>query len=271
MDAHFHIIDLFVAPGVLSVAEVPSSQPSLERAMNPLSFPLLVREALLQNDLPEDSQVPTDSLRLRLYCAAITLVPPSPTVQRGVGDAPRRSDDLLLKDFLQGDASAFEALIDRHLPWMTAWARKHLPPDDAEDVAQEAFIDLVKKVRALSLQAHTSLRGLLFGFLRTSMLRASQAQARRRSEPLEDEFLGTLADSNADPETSVLTQSSHAEIAEALARECTLLEQEVLLLTLEGRDDTFIATALGISVGYVRVLRHRAVVKLRKALGTPAS
>jgi RNA polymerase sigma factor (sigma-70 family) len=232
--------------------------------METLPFTLQVRGALLQLSLPLPSEAPPDSLRQRLYRAAITLVPPGLTAHRGASSPAHRTDEALLADFLRGDASAFEGLMTHHLQWMHAWALKSLPPHEADDAVQEAFTSLLQKAHQLPSRA--PLRGLLFGFLRISVLRARRSLSRRRGEPLDDEPLNTLTDDTSDPEVALLTQRSHAELAQALENSCTLTEQEVLLFTLEAQDDRTIASALDLTVGNVRVLRHRAMAKLRQAL-----
>jgi RNA polymerase sigma factor (sigma-70 family) len=238
--------------------------------MNPLPFTLLVRDALLQRSLPPAPEAAANTLRQRIYRAAVALVPPSPTALRSTGTPARRADDALLADFLRGDTSALEALMALHLPWMQAWALKHLPPHEVEDAVQEAFMGLLQKAPSLQLQAPLS--GYLFGFLRIAVLRALRSLSRRRGEPLEDAALNTLADAGPSPEAALLTQRSHAELAEALERSCTLREQELILFTLEGQDDRTIASALDITENHVRVLRHRALLKLRQALApSPAS
>jgi RNA polymerase sigma-70 factor (ECF subfamily) len=243
-------------------------QLSPPRTTASISFALLVRDTLLQRSLPTTLESPTDVLRQRLYRAAVALVPPSPTAQRGTGAPAHRTDEALLADFLHGDASAFEGLMAQHLKWMHNWSRRHLPPHEADDAVQEAFIALLQKAR--DLQLRVPLRSYLFGLLRIAVLRALRSIS-RRDEPLADERLDTLAlaATNEGPEAALLTQRSHAELAEALSRACTLREQEVILFTLEGQDDRTIASALEIKEGNVRVLRHRAMGKLRQALATP--
>jgi DNA-directed RNA polymerase specialized sigma24 family protein len=68
----------------------------------------------------------------------------------------------------------------------------------------------------------------------------------------------------------VLARSAHDEVAAAMLRVCTLREQEVLLFDLEDADDKLIAAALETTEGNVRVVRHRALAKLRNALIDPA-
>lgn len=239
--------------------------------MNLLSLTLLVRESLLQDILAQDLLAPDDALSQRLYREAVRLVPPSSTAQRSASKYKNTSDGATLGAFLQGDASAFEALMLRHLPWMQAWARKHLPADDADDAAQEAFITLLKKAPSVHFEPHASLRGYLFGLLRISVLRSLRSQARRRNEPLEDELLDMPDDTTPSPEDALFSQYSVGEISKALESSCNLREQEVILLTSQGEDDTYIAAALETSVQNVRTMRHRARSKLRDALASSAS
>ena len=230
----------------------------------------LLRDVLLERSLPAAPPASSAALRQRLYRQATSLVPPSAFNLRGAAERPKRSDEELLTAWLHGDASAFEALMDKHLGWMVAWAGQHLPLAEAEDAAQEAFIALFRG--ATRLQPGRPLKGYLFGLLRVEVLRAQRALHRRRGEPLEEEGPEgqALTDSSPTPEMALLHRRSHEEVAEALQRACSLREQEVLLFTLEGTPDSTIAKALETTEGNVRVLRHRALGKLRQALGVPA-
>jgi len=210
------------------------------------------------------------ALQHRLYRAATSLVPPTAAPLRAIGAQRVESDEALLAAFVRGDAGAFETLMQRHLGWMVTWACKQgLPQADAEDAAQEAFMALVRK--AAGLQLDGALRGYLFGLLRIQVLRARRSLQRRRGEPLEEDEDGNeLPSSEPSPAMKVLAQRAHVELAEAMHRVCTLREQEVLLFDLEDAADKDIAAALEMSEGNVRVIRHRAITKLRKALAEPA-
>jgi len=233
-----------------------------------MSIAALIREALLTRSVPA-TLPPTAALQHRLYRAAISIVPPTATTLRAIGAQRMESDEALLAAFASGDAGAFETLMQRHLGWMVAWACKHLPGLDAEDAAQEAFIALVRKAAGLHLDS--PLRGYLFGLLRIQVLRARRSLQRRRGEALDDDEAGAEVSSDEpSPAMKVLARRAHDEVAEAMLRVCTLREQEVLLFDLEDADDKLIATALDMTEGNVRVVRHRAITKLRKALAAPA-
>jgi RNA polymerase sigma-70 factor, ECF subfamily len=233
-----------------------------------MSTAALIREALLARTI-STSPPPPLALQHRLYRAAVAIVPPTATTLRAIGGQRLESDEALLAAFASGDAGAFEALMQRHLGWMVAWACKHLPEPDAQDAAQEAFITLVRKVAGLHLDS--TLRGYLFGLLRIQVLRARRSLQRRRGESLDDDEAGAEVPADEpSPAMKVLAQRARDELAEAMLRVCTLREQEVLLFDLEDADDKVIAATLEISEGNVRVIRHRALTKLRKALAEPA-
>ena len=229
-----------------------------------------IRDALLERSLPADAPAPSAALHQRLYRAAITLVPPSSTYVRGPEERKGLSDEALLAAYLQGEAGAFKDLMERHLRWMVAWASKHLPAAEAEDAAQEAFIALVHK--ATHLRPGSSLRGFLFGLLRIAVLRAQRTLSRHRGEPPDGEEgkNDEPVDPQPDPEAIFLKRHTYTVVAEALSRVCTLREQEVVLFYMEDQKDMTTAEALGLSDNNVRVIRHRAVGKLRKALAAPA-
>lgn len=232
-----------------------------------MSIAALIREALLTRSVPATLPPPV-ALQHRLYRAAISIVPPTATRLRAIGAQRMESDEALLAAFASGDAGAFETLMQRHLGWMVAWACKHLPGPDAEDAAQEAFIALVRKAAGLHLDS--ALRGYLFGLLRIQVLRARRSLQRRRGEALDDDEAGAEVPSDEpSPAMKVLARRAHDEVAEAMLRVCTLREQEVLLFDLEDTDDKVIAAALEMTEGNVRVVRHRAMTKLRKALAGP--
>jgi len=227
----------------------------------------LIRESLLALSVSTALSPPV-TLQHRLYRAAIAIVPPTATTLRAIGLQRMESDEALLAAFVSGDAGAFEALMKRHLGWMLAWASQHLPVSDAEDVAQEAFLALVRKAAGLRLDG--ALRGYLFGLLRIEVLRARRSLHRRRGEPFDDDEVGEIPSSEPSPEMNILARRDQDEVAEAMHRICKLQEQEVLLFTLEGADDKVIAAALDMTEVNVRVVRHRAITKLRKALADPA-
>lgn len=117
--------------------------------------------------------------------------------------------------------------------------------------------------------AHTPVNvpGFLFGTLRNKMRRVLAARLREvatedpaAAEPSPDDALATL-----------LRREDGDHVARLLDRVCNPLEQEVMAMVLEDHDGPEIAKALEITPGHVRVLRHRTLDKLRRALEEAAS
>jgi RNA polymerase sigma factor (sigma-70 family) len=229
----------------------------------------LIRDALLEHSLPADAPSPSAALYESLYQKALSLVPPSATAHRGPEKFRNQSDEERLSAYLQGEPGAFEALMESHLGWMVAWARRRLPESEAEDAVQEAFIALVHKADELTLETGTSLRGFLFGLLRIAVLRSRRTLTRHQGEPLEDgegEGDAPVAPEPS-PEDELFKKHSIQQLKAALTRVCSDEEQEVILLHHEGMDDKTIAETLRItSTNHVRVKRYRAMARLREEL-----
>ncbi|WP_232293363.1 RNA polymerase sigma factor [Stigmatella aurantiaca] len=168
-----------------------------------------------------------------------------------------------------GDADSFKLLMEKHLKWMVPWTRKYLPEAEAEDAIQDAFITLLHE--ATKLHPGVTFRSFLFGILQNSVLHSLRSLARHWHEPFDDEegANDTRVDPSPNPELELLDKGSYQEIAKALFSECSLREQQVILLTLESQDDATIAKALGTTANNVRVVRHRTIVRLRKVLVPP--
>jgi RNA polymerase sigma factor (sigma-70 family) len=81
------------------------------------------------------------------------------------------------------------------------------------------------------------------------------------SEPVPDQ-----ADESASALERLADEQDIRRLAEALEAMCNPLKQQVILLALDGESGPEIARALGLQETYVRVLKHRAVLKLRAHL-----
>lgn len=67
-------------------------------------------------------------------------------------DAQSGEDGLMLARLVGGDAGAFRAVVDRHLPMVLGVARRVLRDEaEAEDVAQEAMLRLWRNAKGLEL------------------------------------------------------------------------------------------------------------------------
>jgi RNA polymerase sigma factor (sigma-70 family) len=176
------------------------------------------------------------------------------------------SDAVLLAAFVRGEAAAFDILFDRHAARLNGYARRWLQSADASDAVQDAFLVLFQKASILLDRDDVNVGGYLFITLRYKVLRALASRETPEAEAGTDE---TSPDD--DGFTALLRREDAGQLASLLERTCSPLEQHVLMLDLEDRDDDEIAIELEVTRGNVRVVRHRALKKLRYAAQEQAS
>lgn len=229
--------------------------------MNPSDL----KYALIEHVLEQNGSAPpaSDSLRNTVWSALHRAgwLPAADT------RAPRRwsaaSNEQLLAAFLAGDADAFDSLYDRLSGQLTGYARRSLTAALVDDVVQESFLVLYRKAESVLGWDTPNVRGFLFAVLRNHIGRAL-ARA-YRDEPSSDD----VADQADDSESALdrlARERNIKRLAHAIADTCNLLEQEVVQMTLAGCSGPDIARELGLTANHVRVIKHRALGKLRTAL-----
>jgi RNA polymerase sigma-70 factor, ECF subfamily len=145
------------------------------------------------------------------------------------------------------------------------FARRHGGTGSADDLVQESFLQLARRLRAG--QAVSSPRAYLFGIARHVSLAFLRKQA-SAAEPLD-----AAPEQAVSPEPDARLEAARETIASLPA-----LQREILDLRF-AHDLSYaeMATALGIPVGTVRSRLHHAVALLRQRLepealdGTPAN
>ena len=170
------------------------------------------------------------------------------------------SDAELLAAFRDGDSRAFEALVRRYQRPILAIARRFArDEDDAEDLAQRAFINASERVTGWRGGSFKSWLFRIVVNLAKNHLRdiarfdrSVQAQEREAEPTIED------------PEERIARTQQQKTLREAVAR-LPRRQREVLLLRIDG-DLPFaeIAQALGITEVNAKVNFHHAVQKLKK-------
>jgi RNA polymerase sigma-70 factor (ECF subfamily) len=230
---------------------------------------LLVHATMLSATPDETNLAP---LRERIFgrLRALGWAPGGRT--RGDLDTTEKSDGALLNALVnKGDTHAFKVLFDRHGGRLNGHARRWLPGADAADAVQEAFLVLFEKAPTLLAREgvkvdDVNVGGYLFVTLRYKILRALASREAPEAAASEEQ-----ASPDDDGITALLRRDDAAELASLLERTCNPLEQHVVMLDLEDRDDAEIASQLGISAGNVRVVRCRALKKLRSVPREKAS
>jgi RNA polymerase sigma-70 factor, ECF subfamily len=165
-----------------------------------------------------------------------------------------RTDSELVAAARTGDRAAFAALLDRHDRAVRAAARRLLGPDEAEDVAQEAFLQAYLGLDRLRDPAR-------FGaWLCAIAVNLARMRLRERRLHLP---LGDYPHSDGGWDTEEVSESVAAAL-EVLPRH----ERDAVVLSyVEGLSSPEVAALTGERPGTVRVRLHRARGRLRARLG----
>lgn len=190
-----------------------------------------------------------------------------------IGDMPTRSTTRYeISDLKARKAEALDALVTENLPTLLAGALSiGLSRPDAEEVVQETFVAFLSALERF--EGRSSVRTYLFGIL---YHKASNLRAKARREEGRDD-IEAVADARFDsagmwarpprgPEAEALDDEIRAWVercAEGLSDD----QRAVFFLReVEGEEPEAICNALGVSTTNLRVLLHRAKLKLRECL-----
>lgn len=180
----------------------------------------------------------------------------------------QQSDRTLIKLCLEGDADAWEALLDRYgsLIYSIAW-RANLSPEDVADVFQSVCLILLQDLENLRDESKLS------SWLTTVTLRQCYRVRRRQSAPVVsldqvEEEVAQLADERLLPDEII----EQIEQEHLVRRALTLMEEPCRrLLTYLFYEKEFwsyeeIARDLGLSVSTIGPKRGRCLKKLLRIL-----
>jgi RNA polymerase sigma-70 factor (ECF subfamily) len=181
-----------------------------------------------------------------------TLAPPGPEAelaQRIAGAAPGTDSD--------AEAALYRALAPR----VRLYGRRHLRDDDAaEDLMQHVLVGAIVKLRAGELREPARIASFVFGMCRMTVLEIRRGGQRR--EALLEMHGAELAIADIAPAPR-LDEARVAACMEKLAPR----ERSVLLLTFyEEEPADRVGASLGLTAGNVRVIRHRALQRLRECV-----
>jgi len=166
-----------------------------------------------------------------------------------------RSDQALVADLNEGDASAFDALYYRYRDWVYRLAcRLTGNDDDALDVLQETFGYLFGKFPGFVLTAR------LTTFLYPAVKNLAIAHRRKRQRLTGHELPAELP-GKPDPDNADKTRSELATVLSSLPE----THREVLLMRfVDDMSLAEIAAALSIPEGTVKSRLHNAIAALRQ-------
>jgi RNA polymerase sigma-70 factor, ECF subfamily len=176
------------------------------------------------------------------------------------------SDEELLAAHLQGDRTAFAALMARHERRIYGLCFRVLGNrEDAEDATQETFIGALR--RAASFRGEAAFSTWLYRIAVNAATDQARRRGRARLSPLDPEEVGLAADPGGDPGELVATAVT---VQAALATVPEEFRVAVVLCDLYRVPYAEAAQILEVPVGTVksRVFRGRAALAERLGNGT---
>ena len=176
-------------------------------------------------------------------------------------DAPLVDDRELVDRVKQGDATAYDALVRRHLARATMIARRLLGNvQDAEDLVQEASIRALDRIS--TFDDSRAFAPWFFRLLINTGLNARKARALRAAEPEQGDYPSRGANPLELAEHEDLRERFQAALASLPPRQRLV----VSMFEVDGLSTAEIADSLGISRETVRWHHHQARQTLRQAL-----
>ncbi len=165
----------------------------------------------------------------------------------------------------QGNESCYCVLVERYWAIMVGLALcKVKDTDEAEDIAQEAFVEAWRQLGRLRDPA--SFAGFLGRMVRNKVADAIRQHVRERTVSLSDVPESRLPATDATSGNPGLTDEGRNTIRRAILRLPEKFQIVILMRFVSGLSTHEIARRLDKRPGTVRVWLHRAYKKLRKDL-----
>ena len=177
------------------------------------------------------------------------------------------SDEALMRLIAAGDSEAFRLLVERHQQLVIGMVTRMIGTADAEDVAQQVFLNIWKS--APRWRPEAKFTTWMLTIAKRLVFNESRRRGRARLIPQSpDEESGQeYPDSTPGPDQQLLDRELHQAIEAAMA---LLSEKERLAVVLrqhQGMPYEEIAVVLGVSLPSVKSLLFRARITLKEKLG----
>jgi RNA polymerase sigma-70 factor (ECF subfamily) len=178
------------------------------------------------------------------------------------------TDEQLMMRIALGDTMAFRLLVERHQGLVIATVARMIGMSDAEDIAQQVFLNVWKSAQRWRPEARFTT--WLLTIAKRLVFNESRRRGRARLIPQSrdpDEERPDHPDGAPGPDQQILERELHEAIEQALA---FLPEKErlaVILRRYENMPYEEIATVLAMSLPAVKSLLFRARNTLREKLG----
>ncbi len=177
------------------------------------------------------------------------------------------SDDVLMRAVATGDQQAFRRFVERHQSLVIGTVARMLGAGDAEDIAQQVFLNVWKSAPRWRPEAKVTT------WLMTITKRLVFNESRRRSRSriltrkCEDDPSPEIPGATPSPDREILERELHEAIGTAMTLLPAKERMAVVLRRYEGMSYEEIASVLGPTVPAVKSLLFRARNTLREKLG----
>jgi len=200
-------------------------------------------------------------------------------ISRGMPASPERTargdDALFIENLRQGDAAAFDLLVERYSGDIYALLyRLTENAEEASDLTQDTFLRALKAVR--TFRGDASLKTWLFRIaINESRNRFRWWKRRRRDATISLEATigdtdltvsDTLADRSQSPEESAISSEREYALNAALLELSPIYREAVVLCDIEGLSYEETASTLGVGLGTVKSRISRGREDLRRRL-----
>ncbi len=167
----------------------------------------------------------------------------------------------------------FQSIYDLFRPKVHRYLARLVGEDEAEDLAQEVFVKISRKLTTFRGEARLST--WIYRIATNAALDRLRSPAHRRAAPIipPDDPAGQREESVlrwGEPAPSVEQQAVRRQMRACIRNVVETLPENyrivIVLSDLEGLEDREIAAVLGVTPGAVKIRLHRARASLKKAL-----
>lgn len=181
---------------------------------------------------------------------------------------PSPEDKELALAFKRGEKGSYQAIYERHSARVHGVCRRMLPPDDAQEAAQETFLRVYQALNRFN--GRYQLGAWITRIATNVCLDHLRASTRRPTawaplEELEEKDLPRNARIEEEPESFVIKKAEGRRVLKVLHSLPPLHRAAIVLRDFEGLPYCEIAIALGISEPQVKALLHRARTAFKRS------